>query len=43
MSNFLFKEEASESTSIVKAKKAKVWRILVIDDDESVHHVTQLV
>ena len=43
MSNFLFKEEASESTSIVKANKAKVWRILVIDDDESVHHVTQLV
>jgi response regulator RpfG family c-di-GMP phosphodiesterase len=43
MSNFLFKEEASESTSIIKTKKAKVWRILVIDDDESVHQVTRLV
>jgi response regulator RpfG family c-di-GMP phosphodiesterase len=43
MSNFLFKEEASESTSIEKANKAKVWRVLVIDDDESVHQVTRLV
>jgi response regulator RpfG family c-di-GMP phosphodiesterase len=42
MSNFLFKEE-SESTSIEKVNKAKVWRILVIDDDESVHQVTRLV
>ncbi len=43
MSNFLFKEEASENTLIEKVKKAKVWRILVIDDDESVHQVTRLV
>ena len=43
MSNFLFKEETSESTLIEKVEKAKVWRILVIDDDESVHQVTRLV
>ena len=43
MSNFLFKEEASESTSIDKVSKTKVWRILVIDDDDSVHQVTRLV
>jgi len=42
MSNFIFKEE-SESTPIEKVNKTKLWRILVIDDDESVHQVTRLV
>jgi response regulator RpfG family c-di-GMP phosphodiesterase len=43
MSNFLFKEESTEDSIIAKPKKTKVWRILVIDDDESVHQVTRLV
>ena len=45
MSNFIFKEEFTEEQSNSKPKpsKAKVWRILVIDDDESVHQVTRLV
>ena len=42
MSNFIFKEE-TESTPIEKVNKTKLWRILVIDDDESVHQVTRLV
>jgi response regulator RpfG family c-di-GMP phosphodiesterase len=42
MSNFLFKDESTEDTSSAKPKN-KVWRILVIDDDESVHQVTRLV
>jgi len=45
MSNFLFKEESSEESLNSKSSKLKnkVWRILVIDDDESVHQVTRLV
>jgi response regulator RpfG family c-di-GMP phosphodiesterase len=43
MSNYLFKEEASEGTLVDKPRKTKTWRILVIDDDESVHQVTRLV
>jgi len=43
MSNFLFKEELTEEKSNSKPSKSKVWRILVIDDDESVHQVTRLV
>jgi response regulator RpfG family c-di-GMP phosphodiesterase len=45
MSNFLFKEESTEELLFSGASKAKakVWRILVIDDDESVHQVTRLV
>jgi len=45
MSNFLFKDESEEeqSSSEPSQNKAKVWRILVIDDDESVHQVTRLV
>lgn len=43
MSNFLFKDETEDDTLTVKSKKNKVWRILVIDDDESVHQVTNLV
>ena len=45
MSNFLFKEESTEEPlfSGSNKTKAKVWRILVIDDDESVHQVTRLV
>ncbi|NQZ23011.1 MAG: DUF3369 domain-containing protein [Colwellia sp.] len=45
MSNFLFKEESAEEppNSNLSQSKAKFWRILVIDDDESVHQVTRLV
>ncbi len=45
MSNFLFKEESTEESLFSRSikTKAKVWRILVIDDDESVHQVTRLV
>jgi len=43
MSNFLFKDESPDDTCSSKSKKNKVWRILVIDDDESVHQVTRLV
>jgi response regulator RpfG family c-di-GMP phosphodiesterase len=42
MSNFLFKDEP-EDTSNKQTQKQKVWRILVVDDDESVHQVTKLV
>jgi len=42
MSNFLFKDEP-EDTATEKTKKQKVWRVLVVDDDESVHQVTKLV
>ena len=45
MSNFLFKEESAEEppNSNLSQSNAKFWRILVIDDDESVHQVTRLV
>ncbi|MFQ3195348.1 MAG: response regulator RpfG family c-di-GMP phosphodiesterase [Colwellia sp.] len=43
MSNFLFKEEATNDSLASKPKNNKVWRILVVDDDESVHQVTRLV
>lgn len=44
MSKFIFKEE-SEEPLIEKAvsKNQKKWRILVVDDDESVHQITRLV
>lgn len=40
MSDFLFKEETEV---IAKPSSNKTWRILVVDDDESVHQVTKLV
>ncbi|GHF93419.1 HD domain-containing phosphohydrolase [Thalassotalea marina] len=44
MSKFIFKEE-SESEEVISTsfKADKVWRILVVDDDESVHQITNLV
>ncbi len=41
MSNFIFQDEAEEI--IEENKNDKFWRILVVDDDESVHQVTKLV
>jgi len=42
MSNFIFQDEV-ETEKETNIKKEKFWRILVVDDDESVHQVTKLV
>ncbi len=42
MSNFIFQDE-DETENNVDKKQEKLWRILVIDDDDSVHQVTKLV
>ena len=43
MSDFIFKEESEESNKLTVTKNHKKWRILVVDDDDSVHQVTKLV
>lgn len=43
MSNFIFKDEPEEDKAITSTKPQKKWRILVVDDDNSVHQVTKLV
>jgi len=45
MSDFIFQDEddAEVETNELHRKSDKFWRILVIDDDESVHQVTKLV
>lgn len=43
MSQFIFKDESEQDEPEKKSTNKKVWRILVIDDDESVHQVTKLV
>jgi len=44
MSTFVFKDEPEEGQSgSSKVCSDKVWRILVVDDDESVHQITRLV
>ncbi len=40
---FVFKEEDPEDSSVNSSVCQKVWRILVVDDDESVHQITRLV
>lgn len=42
MSAFVFKKEP-KSAPVEKNKITKVWRILVVDDDDSVHQITKLV
>jgi response regulator RpfG family c-di-GMP phosphodiesterase len=42
MDNFLFKDEPEEEVSS-KLKAPKVWKVLIVDDDEAVHQVTRLV
>ena len=42
MEDFLFTDEPEENTSL-KVKSRKVWKVLIVDDDESVHQVTKLV
>lgn len=43
MTDFIFKEEPEEINDIIPHKTSKKWRILVVDDDDSVHQVTKLV
>ncbi|WP_057831829.1 HD domain-containing phosphohydrolase [Colwellia sp. TT2012] len=43
MSNFIFQDEIEDEINDKPHKTDKFWRILVIDDDESVHQVTKLV
>lgn len=42
MNEFIFKDE-DETEIETNHKNQKLWRILIIDDDESVHQVTKLV
>ncbi|REL35840.1 HD domain-containing phosphohydrolase [Thalassotalea euphylliae] len=43
MDKFIFKDEPEENKGLTTAKADKYWRILIVDDDESVHQVTSLV
>ena len=43
MNDFIFKDEPLDSDKKVTNKTQKKWRILVVDDDDSVHQVTKLV
>ena len=43
MNDFIFKEESEENSGLSTKKCNKKWRILVVDDDDSVHQVTKLV
>jgi response regulator RpfG family c-di-GMP phosphodiesterase len=43
MSTFIFKDEVEEEQLEKIIIKNKLWRVLVVDDDESVHQVTRLV
>ena len=40
---FVFKEEDSQEDESKLPTNQKVWRLLVVDDDESVHQITRLV
>ena len=43
MSDFIFQDEVEDEIIDLPSKSNKVWRILIVDDDESVHQVTRLV
>ena len=43
MSDFIFKEEPEEKKNTNLITSHKKWRILVVDDDDSVHQITKLV
>ena len=43
MSDFIFKEEPEEKKNTDLITSQKKWRILVVDDDDSVHQITKLV
>ena len=43
MDKFIFKDEPEEDKGLAAKAADKYWRILIVDDDESVHQVTSLV
>lgn len=43
MSEFIFKDEELELDNEIIKENQKQWRILVVDDDDTVHQVTRLV
>lgn len=43
MSKFIFQDESEEEINDEPNKPEKFWRVLIVDDDESVHQVTRLV
>ena len=43
MSTFVFNDESEEESGDQKVCSDKFWRILVVDDDDSVHQITKLV
>ena len=43
MNDFIFKAESEDTQDLATSKSHKKWRILVVDDDDSVHQVTKLV
>jgi len=43
MTDFIFKEESEDNSDLSLPLSNKTWRILVVDDDDSVHQVTKLV
>ena len=43
MNKFIFKDEEQPSVTPKQHNKERFWRVLVVDDDESVHQVSRLV
>ena len=43
MNDFIFKDEPLDTGKKTNQKAQRKWRILVVDDDDSVHQVTKLV
>ena len=43
MSDYLFQDEEEQIPTNNQSKSSKSWRILVVDDDDSVHEITRLV
>jgi len=43
MTEFLFQDEATDNVQESPSVSEKYWRILIVDDDETVHQVTRLV
>jgi response regulator RpfG family c-di-GMP phosphodiesterase len=43
MSDYLFQDEEEQIPTNNQSKSLKSWRILVVDDDDSVHEITRLV
>jgi response regulator RpfG family c-di-GMP phosphodiesterase len=43
MNDFIFKDEPADSDNSLIKKSQRKWRLLIVDDDDSVHQVTKLV